>query len=242
MAVITKNELDTLVKLQEAETETVRIQTYLKDVDKEKEGLEQKLTTYVHVLDEKKEGLEKVISAVKDMELELQTIEERIKKSTETLKHVKTDKEYQVLQREIDNNKKRVDQLEGTLLGKMEEREQKEAELKTQETDLLQVTEKIRAEQATMDEKCANDRELLETYRIKKNEIGAALSAELLDTFNDISRVGGGLAVTEVRDGVCRGCFMNIPPQMFIEVQRGKDLILCPQCNRILYFKEKVVP
>ncbi|MDA8136352.1 MAG: C4-type zinc ribbon domain-containing protein [Desulfobacteraceae bacterium] len=35
------------------------------------------------------------------------------------------------------------------------------------------------------------------------------------------------------------GCFMNIPPQLYIEVQRGKSLISCPQCSRILYHIKK---
>jgi predicted nucleic acid-binding Zn-ribbon protein len=31
------------------------------------------------------------------------------------------------------------------------------------------------------------------------------------------------------------GCFMNVPPQLCIEVRRWKQMISCPQCSRILY-------
>jgi len=44
-----------------------------------------------------------------------------------------------------------------------------------------------------------------------------------------------GLAVINVKNEICMGCFMNIPPQLYIEVQRENSLILCPQCSRILY-------
>ena len=31
---------------------------------------------------------------------------------------------------------------------------------------------------------------------------------------------------------------MALPPQQYIEVQRGNTLEICPSCNRILYFWE----
>ncbi len=236
MAAITKNEMDVLIRLQRAETETVRIQSYLEGIDKEKEVLESKLAAFIKVLDKKKEALATVAKKAMDMELEIQTTDARIKKSTESLRQVKTDREYQVLQREIDNNKKRLEQLEDGLLKIFDEKEAQEQTIQEQMADLEQVTAKTRSDQAAIDQKCEDDRELLDTYKQQKEEIGASLSPDLLKTFNEISGTSGGLAVAEVRNEVCRGCFMNIPPQLYIEVQRGKDLILCPQCNRILYF------
>jgi predicted nucleic acid-binding Zn-ribbon protein len=47
-----------------------------------------------------------------------------------------------------------------------------------------------------------------------------------------------GEAVAQGKNEVCMGCFMNIPPQLFIEVQRGDKLIKCPQCSRFLFFSE----
>ena len=45
-----------------------------------------------------------------------------------------------------------------------------------------------------------------------------------------------GIAVSTAKNGVCLGCFMNIPPQLFIEVTKNRQLIQCPSCGRILYF------
>jgi len=237
MTEITKNEMDVLLRLQTAETETVRILSYLKTIDEEKEALESNLTTFVKALDKKKAGLDAVVKTIKELELEIQTTDDRIKKSNDTLRHVKTDKEYQVLQREIDNNKKRLERMENELLKKFEEKDAQEQIVQEQINDLEQATAKTRSDQAAIDQKCEDDRELLETYKQQREDIGASLSPEFLKVFNEISESSGGLAVVEVRNAVCRGCFMNIPPQLYIEVQRGKDLILCPQCNRILFVR-----
>ena len=47
----------------------------------------------------------------------------------------------------------------------------------------------------------------------------------------------GGLAVVEIREGICQGCRMRVPPQLFNEIQRNEQVILCPSCQRMLYWR-----
>jgi hypothetical protein len=42
--------------------------------------------------------------------------------------------------------------------------------------------------------------------------------------------------MVSARNETCQGCFVNVPPQMFIEVQKNNSLVRCPNCNRILYW------
>jgi len=39
---------------------------------------------------------------------------------------------------------------------------------------------------------------------------------------------------------VCTGCYMNLTPQFFNEIQRDKDLKVCPNCSRMIYWHEEV--
>jgi len=39
-----------------------------------------------------------------------------------------------------------------------------------------------------------------------------------------------------VRNGTCQGCNMNIPPQLYNQLQRGDTIELCGTCNRIIYW------
>ena len=43
-----------------------------------------------------------------------------------------------------------------------------------------------------------------------------------------------GLAIAKVRNEVCTGCNMNIPPQLYNEVLKLNRLIQCPNCKKIL--------
>lgn len=232
---ISKQDIETLVKLQEAETEIVRLQTVLQKIEKEKTALASKLNQLETNLTANREDLESTHKRCRDMEEEIRIVDERIVKSNETLRMVKTNKEYQVLLREVDDNKKRKDALETELLEVFEERETADVRVKESEKEFALIEEQVKAEQAEIDKKAVDDRELLEDYQARQKEIGTTLDPFLMDRFRKISKMNKGMAVAQVRNEVCMGCFMNIPPQLYIEVQRGNKLISCPQCSRILY-------
>jgi predicted nucleic acid-binding Zn-ribbon protein len=40
----------------------------------------------------------------------------------------------------------------------------------------------------------------------------------------------------------CKGCNRNIPPQLFIVLQRAESIETCPNCNRIIYSSAAVNP
>ncbi|MBF0413959.1 MAG: nucleotide-binding protein [Desulfamplus sp.] len=236
---ITKAEVNTLVQLQKAETERVEIELYLKGVEKEKSLLELQLTDFKTALDKLKNDFEIIRKACMDSELEVKLNDDRIEKSSANLKKVNS-KDYAVLLREIDNNKKRRDTLESLYLKNLEEKEAKEKELKEQEEMLVQLTQQIRSQQDDIDIKSVSDRERLEEHKRHREKIGETLNPHILSRFNEVAQISGGLAVVEVRDEVCRGCFMNIPPQLYIEIRRCTHLIQCPHCNKILYHIESL--
>jgi hypothetical protein len=229
-------EIATLVKLQEAETQIVRLKDLLHEVEKKKIKLASRLKQFAAALKENTEELERLEKNCIDSENEIKIVDARIIKSNETLRNVTTNKEYQVLLREVDDNKKRKDALETELLQIMEEREKSQAVVNESTKEYQQLEEQIKAEQNQIEEQTTKDRKLLEEYIKSQKEIGVSLDPKLLDRFKRISKMNQGSAVANVQGEVCLGCFMNIPPQLYIEVQRGNQLILCPQCSRILYY------
>ena len=236
----TKPDIESLVKLQEAETEIVRLNAVLIKVEKEKEKLSAKLKQFGNALEENKENLLRIMAACQDSEKEIQVVDDRIIKSNEKLRMVKTNKEYNLFLREVDDNKKRKDVLETELLEHLDEKEEMEKIVQETEKEFNLLKDQIEAEQKEIEKKTIDDRELLDEYLARQNEIGKTLDASLMNRFAKISKMNDGSAVVGVENEVCMGCFMNIPPQLYIEVQRGNSLISCPQCSRILYYINSV--
>lgn len=232
---ISKQNIETLVKLQEAETEIVRLRAVLDKVAKAKNKLSSKLKQFGNALKENKETLLSATAECRDIEQEIQIVDDRIIKSNEKLRMVKTNKEYQLFLREVDDNKKRKDVLETELLEYLDEKEKNELIVRESEKEYNLLKDKTETEQKEVEKKSSDDRELLDEYLTQQKDIGKTLDPAVMSRFVKISKMNKGSAVVDVQDEVCMGCFMNIPPQLYIEVQRGNSLISCPQCSRILY-------
>jgi len=230
-----KQEIDTLVRLQQIETEMIRLKREVEKVENQKKELTAKLEAFRSALEADKLSLEQIRGQCTDLEEEIRVVNDRIIKSNETLRMVKTNKEYQVLLREVDDNKKRKTALEDHVLALYEQREA--AEIRVQETQVQydQLREQIQAEQAKIDEQTLDDRERLEELETQQRSIGESLDPALLTRFRRIARMNQGQAVARISNETCMGCFMNVPPQLCIEVRRWKQMITCPQCSRILY-------
>ncbi len=73
--------------------------------------------------------------------------------------------------------------------------------------------------------------------RAERDKLAAAVKPEVLKRYGNI-RMRRGLAVVSVRNGTCQGCNMNIPPQLYIIIQRGQTIETCPSCHRIIYWED----
>jgi uncharacterized protein len=63
----------------------------------------------------------------------------------------------------------------------------------------------------------------------------------LLDRYNQVKASRKDHPLAAVRDGICLGCRLQIPPQLIAQVKRSEDLLLCPYCRRILYWEGEPV-
>jgi len=227
-----------LVTLQEAEQEIIRLTAVLAEFEKEKKKISLELFEFEDGLNKEKERLHQVESLYRESENEIQVLLERIKKSNEHLRNVKTNKEYQALKREIDDNTKRKISIEDELFGYAEKKEEIEGIVEELEKDFIQLTERINSEKKDIDKTSQDDSVLLGEFKAKKKDIGENLDPVIFEQFKKIANMHDGEAVAQGKNEVCMGCFMNIPPQLFIELQRGDRLIMCPQCSRFLFFNE----
>ncbi len=65
------------------------------------------------------------------------------------------------------------------------------------------------------------------------------IAPDILSMYERIKKKAG-TALSPVRDGICAGCHMNIPPQLFNEALTGTRIIQCPSCHRIIYCEEVI--
>jgi hypothetical protein len=238
MQEITQEQVERLIHLQQIETESIRIKKIVNSVYEKISERNSRIVNFRKMIDEKEAALQLMKDRYRLFEVEFNERAARIQKSKETLKGVSTHKEYQVLSREIDDNVNQNKKIDDLLIKELEEVEQQERELNERKAELVQLETMLGKEIEEIENESVEEKQQLEIIERKKEEITPLILPKLLAKFMKISNIAGGLAIVPVENGTCKGCHINLPPQKYIELQRGGPLTFCQQCHRIIYYKK----
>ena len=67
-----------------------------------------------------------------------------------------------------------------------------------------------------------------------RGQITGKIDAALLKRYEHCLR-SRGIAVVPVREGICQGCHMKVPPQLNNILARFDSIESCPNCQRLIY-------
>lgn len=153
------------------------------------------------------------------------------------MNRIKNTRELQALQREIDQIRQSNNDLEEELIKIMEEIDVIKAEIKGKEEELAKMQEEWKQRQETMRAQISGIDQAVSEAATRRQSIASRVTRDLISRYELIFARRGGTAVVEVAGGICQGCYMNIPPQLWNEIIKSEKVNLCPSCQRILYYK-----
>jgi predicted nucleic acid-binding Zn-ribbon protein len=233
-----KGQIDNLVKLQGIETESNGIRLILSNVIQRLDSLSSRLNEFDQ--DTKDEELR--LSGLKKSYRLYKSDEEmnssQLKKSQERLASIKTNKEYQSLLKEIENLNTINSQIEDQMLECLEKMDDIERVLADRTNEYKKLSERVNKERQTIANEIEKNNKRLAELDTEWKKFSSKIDPQLLKTYLMVRDKAGEIAVAPVKDAVCRGCNMNIPPQMYNDLQRCDSLKFCPSCQRIIYWKD----
>jgi uncharacterized protein len=153
------------------------------------------------------------------------------------MNRIKNVKELQALQREIDQIRQSNGEAEEGLLNMMVEIDGLKGEIKAKQETLLAAQQDWQQKQEALQAQIAAIDQAVDKASIRRQSIAEEIDATLMSRYELIFSRRGGTAVVEVTGGICQGCYMNIPPQLWNEIIRSEKVNLCPSCQRILHYK-----
>jgi predicted nucleic acid-binding Zn-ribbon protein len=153
------------------------------------------------------------------------------------MNRIKNTKELQALQREIDLIRQSNGEIEEDLIKVYEEIDRIKAELKVKEEEAATMQTEWQQNHEAMQTKISGIDQLVSEAATLRKTIASQITGELISRYELLFARRGGTAVVEVTGGICQGCYMNIPPQLWNEIIRNEKINLCPSCQRMLYYK-----
>ncbi len=233
-----KKQIVGLVKLQELDSEIYAL-------GNEKAAKPQEISALLASFEAKKQGLAElekksleIQKQRKEKELELATNAEAVKKLQGQLYSLKTNKEFQVMQQQIADNKADGSVIEEKILISFEESDKIKARIE-EENLRLKNEEKIFSEQKKKAEarlKEIDDR--LSQLDAQRKQVIPDIDPKMLREYERILHSRDGLAIVTVKNNSCGGCHMLVPPQVINLIKMYEHVITCEMCNRILYINE----
>jgi uncharacterized protein len=229
-------DLESLIHLQELDLAAERQRRRLADIPVLQAALDTQLAERTDAVESVKARIAICQAGRRDVERDLAAVQARLSKFKNQLMEVKTNKEYQAMQKEMAVAEQEISDLETRLLERMEEADGLAVELKTTEEALSAARAEIdRARQALDAEREQVAREV-ERSAGERAHVAAVVSQEALAIFDRIARGRKGVAMAEARDGLCTVCHVRLRPQVFNDARRNDAILQCESCSRILYF------
>ncbi len=231
-------QIEQLVVLQQVDDEIIILETDLADAPNEVAELEQSNLAMQERTGQLQEKIDLLKSQQKRLGEEIEDNAHKIKKSKNKLMMVGNTREYHAMMREMDNMEKinRTREEELAALGE---------ELKRQ----LEAMDEIQVEAKELEGQLAERRSSLET-RMKeaksrldklakrRQKACKVVPPPILGRYEFIRARISNPVIVPVEAGVCGGCHIAIPPQIYNDLQKGSQIISCPNCQRLTYWTE----
>ena len=236
-------DLDRLIKLQQ-------LDSTIEDAQRRMAAHPLRLADADARLDEAMQRVEAARQRLKDsqearrgLEKDAAVFQGRVGKFKDQLSEVKTNREYQAIQHEIETAQRDLGAIEEKVLEQMMEADVIAAEIKQAESTLATRQKEIDAEKAALSQELV----LVEAALAEASRARASLLADteprLIALFEQVARVRKGVAICNAtRDGLCSVCHVRLRPQVFQLVRANDSIIHCDSCQRILYYVPPEAP
>ena len=228
--------LQTLYALQQADSAIDKILQLRGELPMEVEALETEIAELKAKAARISEMVEEYSKFITENKLGITECDAQIEKYKSQLENVANSREYDSLNKEIENQgllrqiaEKNITETKERIFDKKTELEVVKEKISVRNEDLKAKKEEL----ATIVESTSAEEEKL---RENRDACAEKIDARTMSAYNRIRQsCNNHLAVVSVFNGdSCGGCFNTISPQRLIDIASNKKMIICEFCGRIL--------
>lgn len=176
---------------------------------------------------------------LKDAELQLKTVEEKISHFEKKLYSgsVINPKELTALEKDIESLKRFRSELDEKILILWEETERNKAQIEEARSQLAKAMEQYEAQhQSYLQQKAAIEKEAalhLQQRQVLTRQVDSAS----LQKYDTLRPKLGGVAVAKVENSVCTACHTAVTAYNMTRLKEDTMMITCESCGRLLYLE-----
>lgn len=228
-----REQLEALEELSRTDMAFRQIDVELGDVDSQLAELRANVDKIRELLNRERQQLADAEKLRLSHQAEISAIDEkslRSKKRQEVARNAReseaTARELEVLKREKDERTAESERLAQVMV-------EVQGNITRHEADFAELARHLEEEEAASAARTADLRARRHSMEEARKTVTSRVRADLLRIYSmALQRRGSGVA--ECTQGVCRGCNVTLPPQLFNQILHAARVYQCPNCNRLL--------
>ncbi|MDR1933045.1 MAG: C4-type zinc ribbon domain-containing protein [Spirochaetales bacterium] len=229
---------DKLKSLQDILSQKFVIEAEIRDIPKSLATRTELVNRLKKSYIEKNEQYEQARQRIKNLKEKMQEAEESREKLEGHMDQIKTQREYEALDKEIRDASEKELQFRKELQREEKNLEEMSHAIEREESLIKEQDEELAQEQAKIKSEIDQKQQQLVQLEMEETKVNHGLDPEMLFKFERIIRSKSGLGIVPLKRGVCSGCHMILPMQFVNDVRVGKEIRFCPYCSRILFFQD----
>ena len=228
-----------LIHLQELDKKIISTSLFLENVPIQIKKINEKKEECSQMLTLAKEKMIHNQKKRRDLEAEVKDTKEKASKYNRQLNAVKTNIEYKLLLKEIEETQQKIDRSEEEIISEMLFADEIEEEIKAATQKQSEEGMKFSEEKKSLE----HEKEELESKRKElkqeKEQILPQIPPDQRNIYLHIFEKNNSIALSAVKGEFCAMCQVRVRPQMLNEIKKEEKIILCENCGRILYWPKE---
>lgn len=215
------------------------------EIENELKEIPKLLTTKLELLkrlkkayDDKQKSIEEINARIKLLRQRMQECEEEREKYEKQMDQIKTQREYEALDKQIKDLSAQEAELRKEIQKQEAFKDDLQSQLEKEKNLIAKQEEEVKNEQNKIKQELKDKQKILKSLEKEEARIIPGLDEDILFKFERIIKSKGGVGIVPIRNGVCTGCHMILPMQFVNDVRAGEKIYFCPECSRILFFQE----
>lgn len=229
-------QIEQLAALQKIDDEIMQLNAFLKNAPLELERMQARSSELQDAVKELNEKIAQIVGQRDQLDRDIEDAGLKIKKSKNKLMMVSNSKEHQAMMREIDNLEKMNRNREEEKVSVMEEIARQQESLSEVQKELADLQQEISQKKKQINQKLQSSKERLKALQGQRGEAEEVIPKPILSRYQFIRARLSQPVVVSVDQGICKGCNISIPPQTYNVLQKGEQILSCPNCHRIIYW------
>jgi uncharacterized protein len=227
--------LEKLVEIQKTDSGFDELEKIQKNLQKETQSIDSGIASLRDSLQEQKKIAEDAVKQRRAVEVEIKTLDSKIKKYQDQEKEVKSNEQFTALKQEIDKGKEEKLKAEERVLDFLYQEDDQKKKIQELTGQIEQAEKKAASERTAIGQKILDCQKAAEVKLAQRKAQLAVLPEDWASTYEIQRNSGKKITVAQIQeDNTCGGCHMKVPPQIINEVKQGMRIQQC-NCGRIIY-------